>query len=162
MHPKRKIVSQLGELSRICRVHRNKGKLIVLTSGCFDLLHGGHLHYLCDAAELGFLVVGINSDRSVKKLKGDGRPVRGEADRAFTMAGFAPVRLVAVFDDDCELIAAVEPDFYVASATSRIRVWDDPDRIALLTKLGTKVLEIDSKKQDSTTDMIKRAACGRS
>ncbi len=158
MHPKKKIVLDLAALSRACRINREKGKTIVLTSGCFDLLHGGHLHYLCDAAELGFLVVGINSDRSVRKLKGDGRPVRGEEDRAFTMAGFSPVRLVAIFDDDCALIAAVRPNVYVASATSRIRVWDDAERVALLKKLGTRIMEIDSKKQDSTTDMIKRAA----
>lgn len=158
MHPTKKIVSDLAVLSRICRANQEKGRTIVLTSGCFDLLHGGHLHYLCDAAKLGFLVVGINSDQSVRKLKGDDRPIRGENDRAFTMAGFSSVKLCTVFDDDCALIAAVRPDVYVASSTSRIRIWDDAERIALLKKLNTRVMEIESQKQDSTTDMIKRAA----
>ena len=130
----------------------------MLTSGCFDLLHGGHLEYICDAAELGCLVVGINSDEFVRKIKGPTRPVRLEDDRAFTMAGFSPVDLVVIFDCDYELIETVKPDIYVASSTSHVKIWEEEKRVKLLESIGAKIVEIGSKKTDSTTDIIKRAA----
>ncbi len=157
MSPEEKILP-LGSLSEACSARRAEGKTVVLTSGCFDLLHGGHLHYICDAGELGFLVVGINSDQFVKRLKGENRPIRDQSDRAFLMAGFYPVQLVTIFDDDYELIRAVVPHIYVASVTSHVRVWEDTQRIALLEELGSQVIEIESKKQDSTTDIIRRSA----
>ena len=160
MHPREKIVASLDELSDMCRARRIAGGgSIVLMSGCFDLLHGGHLEYICDARDLGYyLVVGINSDAFVKKLKGDGRPVRNQEDRAFTMAGFSPVDLVVIFDCDYELIRAVRPNVYVASATSHVSIWDDTKRVQLLENLGARIVEIESKKEDSTTDIIRRAA----
>ena len=158
MHPKSKIVATLAALSEICQARKKAGKTIVLTSGCFDLLHGGHLEYICDAAELGNLVVGINSDAFVKRLKGKNRPVRDQEDRAFTVAGFAAVELVTVFDCDYELIMAVSPNIYVASSTSHVSVWDDKKRVTLLEDIGARVIEIESKITDSTTDIIKRSA----
>lgn len=157
MDPKRKIIADFTQLSRICRAAKEKGKKVVLTSGCFDLLHGGHLDYVCEAGMLGYLVVGINSDAFVKRIKGDNRPIRNEQDRAFTMAGFFPVKLVSIFDCDYALIEAVQPDVYVASATSHVKVWSDQKRIMLLNQLGSQVVEIGSLKKDSTTDIIKRA-----
>lgn len=158
MHPRGKIVATLSVLAQICQECKCSDENIVLTSGCFDLLHGGHLEYICDAAEMGHLVVGINSDASVRKLKGEGRPVRDQYDRAFTMAGFSPVELVAIFDCDYELIRAVRPDIYVVSSTSHVLVWDDKERVKLLEGMGAKIVEIQSKKTDSTTDIIRRSA----
>lgn len=158
MHPKSKIVASLAKLSQICKLHKESGKTIVLTSGCFDLLHGGHLEYVCDAGEMGWLVVGINSDAFVKRLKGDSRPVRDQHDRAFTMAGFSPVKLVTIFDSDYELIRAVRPNVYVASSTSHVSAWDDLERVSLLENIGARIVEIEFNKKDSTTDIIKRAA----
>lgn len=157
MHPNAKIILSLATLANICQTYKVSGEIIVLTSGCFDLLHGGHLEYICDAGGLGFLVVGINSDQFVKRLKGENRPIRKQDDRAFTMAGFYPVRLVTIFDCDYELIKAVKPDIYVASATSHVRIQDDLKRVALLEGFGTRIVEIESKKKDSTSDIIKRA-----
>lgn len=158
MHPREKIVSSLIELLPLSRLRRSVGEKIVLTSGCFDLLHGGHLEYICTAGDMGFLVVGINNDQFVKRLKGDSRPIRNENDRAFTMAGFYSVGLVAIFDDDCELIQAVRPDIYVASSTSHVRVREDLLRMGLLESLGTTIVELQSEKQDSTTEMIMRVS----
>lgn len=158
MHPRAKIIKSFAELSRICREVKGFGNTIVLTSGCFDLLHGGHLEYICDAGEMGFLVVGINSDAFVKRLKGDSRPVREQDDRAFLMAGFFPVKIVTIFECDYELIETVRPDIYVVSSTSHVKIGDDARRVGLLNSIGTKIVEIGSKKQDSTTDIIKRAS----
>jgi rfaE bifunctional protein nucleotidyltransferase chain/domain len=158
MHPMDKVIASLADLSSICQAQREAGEKVVLTSGCFDLLHGGHLEYICDAGELGYLVVGINSDAFVRRLKGDNRPIRGQDDRAFMMAGFFPVNLVSIFNCDYELIEAVRPNIYVASATSHVRVWEDTQRVALLENMGTRIVEIESKKTDSTTDIIQRAA----
>lgn len=161
INPKEKVVDSLAGLKIACRKLKNEGQKIVLTSGCFDLLHGGHLQYLYDAGRMGYLVVGINSDAFVKRLKGNGRPIRDEQDRAFVAAGFLPVRLVAIFNDDYELIKAVRPHVYVASATSHVRVWADKQRVALLRSLGTKIVELKEGKQDSTTNIIARAMSAR-
>ncbi len=162
MHPKTKIAGSLMELQERCDAVRASGRKIVLTSGCFDLLHGGHLEYLVNASELGgensCLVVGLNSDAFVKRLKGEGRPIRKEGDRVFVMAGFSMVELAAVFDDDLALISAVHPDVYVASSTSHVRIGDDAPRVELLKSIGAEVIEIGSDKTDSTTDIIKRSA----
>lgn len=157
MHPKEKIIGSLEFLSQICQEMRERDERVVLTSGCFDLLHGGHLEYLHVAAQYGTLVVGINNDQFVRKLKGPTRPVRDQDDRAFTMAGFYPVRWVAVFGCDYQLIEAVKPHVYIASATSVVQVHDDEERMKLFNKFGTMVVELGHMKQDSTTDIIRRA-----
>ena len=158
MHPSDKIVKSLAELEYVCRSLKKSGKKLVLTSGCFDLLHGGHLEYLCEAGKHGCLIIGVNSDEFVRKIKGINRPIRGQDDRAFLMAGFFSVTLVVVFDCDYDLIAAVEPDVYVASSTSHVTIWEDKRRVSLLESLNVQIIEIGSKKTDSTTDIIKRAA----
>ncbi|MEI7890571.1 MAG: adenylyltransferase/cytidyltransferase family protein [bacterium] len=160
MHPRNKVAASLDVLSKICQARKKAGKTIVLTSGCFDLLHGGHLEYLWDASELGFLVVGVNSDQFVKKIKGDSRPIRDQNDRALTLAGFSAVRMVTIFDCDYELIRAVKPDVYVASPTSHVTIWEDKMRLCVLESIGARVVEIESKRQDSTTKIIKRSIAG--
>ena len=157
MYPSDKIVD-LGTLSTICQNHRRAGGEIALTSGCFDLIHPGHIHYLCEAARRGNLVVGINSDAFVKRLKGPSRPILGEKDRAFVVASFFPVWLVVVFDDDYALIEAVRPRTYVASMTSTTRIWDDEKRVLLLAGMSAQIVEMGKGKADSTTDIIGRVA----
>lgn len=91
-------------------LHRQK---IVFTNGCFDVLHYGHVHYLAQARQLGdLLVVGLNSDASVRRLKGESRPVNPEQARAFVLAALEMVDYVCLFEEDTpyELIAAVKPD----------------------------------------------------
>ena len=94
-------------------LHRQK---IVFTNGCFDVLHYGHVHYLAQARQLGdLLVVGLNSDASVRRLKGESRPVNPEQARAFVLAALEMVDYVCLFVEDTpyELIAAVKPDVLV-------------------------------------------------
>ncbi len=100
-------------LVRKCAIWRAGGQKIVFTNGCFDLLHTGHLDYLARAASLGnVLVVGLNSDASVKRLKGETRPVNTEADRTLALAALLLVDAVCVFEEDTplQLIEAVQPD----------------------------------------------------
>jgi D-glycero-beta-D-manno-heptose 1-phosphate adenylyltransferase len=98
---------------------RAAGKRIVFTNGVFDLLHPGHVRYLQHARSLGdALVVGVNSDRSVRAIKGPERPIAPENERAEVLAALACVDAVAVFDEDTpqEIIAALQPDVLVKGA----------------------------------------------
>lgn len=91
-------------------------KKVVFTNGCFDILHRGHVHYLAEARALGdCLIVGLNSDASVKRLKGETRPVNAEKDRAFLLAALSVVDYVVLFEEDTplELIRQVVPDVLV-------------------------------------------------
>ncbi len=95
---------------------RPRAGRVVFTNGCFDLVHPGHVAYLEAARALGdVLVVGVNTDASVRRLKGEGRPLVGEEDRARVLAGLAAVDAVTLFDEDtpAELIAALRPDVLV-------------------------------------------------
>jgi len=102
------------------RLFQRQGKRIVFTNGCFDLLHVGHVSYLREAASLGdVLIVAVNSDRSVRKLKGDDRPVIGERDRAAMLAALECVDFVLIFDDETphRLLRAIRPDVLVKGGT---------------------------------------------
>ena len=94
----------------------HKGRIIVFTNGCFDILHVGHVRYLQEAAQLGdILIIGLNSDASVKRLKGSDRPINNELERAEVLCALGFVDYVAIFDEDTplELIQKVEPDILV-------------------------------------------------
>src|SRR5690606_20640707 len=112
-------VGSLERVRRACRRAQRAGKRVVFTNGCFDLLHPGHVRYLAIARSHGdLLVVGLNSDRSVRGLKGPGRPVQSEDARAEVLAALAAVDHVVIFDEPTpyELIAALEPDVLVKGA----------------------------------------------
>lgn len=113
-----KIVSLKKAIERISEWKR-EGRRVVFTNGCFDLLHPGHTRYLAEARKLGDrLVVAINSDRSVRELKGDGRPIFPEHERAEVVAALASVDLVTVFDSPTprEVIASALPQILVKGA----------------------------------------------
>lgn len=104
-----------GTLDEIAR-RRTAGERIVFTNGCFDVLHAGHAHYLADARALGdLLVVGINSDASVSRLKGPSRPIVPEHDRAELLRALRVVDYVLLFEEDTplELIKQVQPRYLV-------------------------------------------------
>jgi rfaE bifunctional protein nucleotidyltransferase chain/domain len=99
------------------------GKKIVFTNGCFDLLHLGHIDYLNRAADLGdVMVVGLNTDASVRKLKGENRPLQDEKSRLFIMASLACVAAVILFDEPTplNLIEAIQPDILVKGADYKL------------------------------------------
>jgi len=109
----------LDDLLLEVRLRRGAGETIVFTNGCFDILHAGHVRMLAESARHGdFLVVGLNSDDSVRRLKGDDRPVNGVADRAEVLGGLESVGAVCVFDENtpAKLIEAVVPDVLVKGA----------------------------------------------
>ena len=96
---------------------------IVFTNGCFDVLHYGHVRYLLDAKSLGdLLVVGLNSDGSVRRLKGESRPINGEKERAFVLAALEFVDYIVVFEEDTpeKLIETVKPDVLVKGGDYQI------------------------------------------
>lgn len=110
-----KILDLPGLIHQIRR-WRILGKTIAFTNGCFDILHQGHIASLSDAArEADYLVVGVNSDASTRRLKGDSRPVNGQDSRAIMLASLLMVDAVILFDEDTplELIKAVQPDVLV-------------------------------------------------
>ena len=106
-------------LSQLAGQLRRCGKRIVFTNGCFDILHAGHVQYLKKAKQFGdLLIVGLNSDRSTRKLKGPGRPINSEKDRAHVLGALSYVDYVAIFDEDTplELIKAIQPHVLVKGA----------------------------------------------
>jgi D-glycero-beta-D-manno-heptose 1-phosphate adenylyltransferase len=108
-----------NEIGRVAEALRRAGRKVVFTNGVFDLLHPGHVRYLQQAKELGdALIVGVNSDRSVRLNKGEGRPIHAEAERAEILGALQVVDVVVVFDEETphEVIAAVQPDVLVKGA----------------------------------------------
>jgi D-beta-D-heptose 7-phosphate kinase/D-beta-D-heptose 1-phosphate adenosyltransferase len=135
---------------------RHRGHAIGFTNGCFDLLHPGHVSLIEQArAACDRLVLGLNSDASVRRLKGEGRPVQPEAARAAVLASLAAVDLVVVFGEDtpAELIAAIRPDILVKGADYRIEEVVGAD---LVQSWGGKVVLADLQPGHSTTATIRR------
>ena len=114
MNKKNKKIISMEELKEILK--ENNNKKIVFTNGCFDILHRGHVEYLQKAKELGdLLILGLNSDLSVKRLKGENRPINNEEDRAIILSALECVDYVVIFDEDTpfELIKNLKPDILV-------------------------------------------------
>lgn len=135
---------------------RREGKRLVFTNGCFDLLHPGHVRYLNQARGLGdALIVALNSDQSVHAIKGEGRPILTERERAEVIAALEAVDYVTIFDEETprELIASLLPDILVKGGD-----WT-PEQIVGREEVeaaGGKVLSLPYVEGLSTTDIIKR------
>jgi rfaE bifunctional protein nucleotidyltransferase chain/domain len=115
---KNKIISR-SQINHVISTLKKKGQKIVFTNGCFDLLHVGHVRYLQEAASLGdCLIVGLNSDRSVRKIKGPKRPLISENQRAEVLAALACVGYIVLFAeaDPLKLIESIKPDILVKGA----------------------------------------------
>ncbi len=141
-----------GELEKL---KKNGGK-VVFTNGCFDILHVGHARYLYRARELGdFLIVAVNSDRSVKAIKGPERPVINENERSEMLAALGCVDMVVIFDEDTpyEIITELVPDVLVKGGD-----WKEEEIVGadIVKEAGGEVKRIEFVKGASTTDIIKR------
>ena len=151
-----KVILGLEELLRARASLRAQGRGLVFTNGCFDILHVGHVRYLAEARRLGdALLVAVNSDRSVRALKGPSRPVMREAERAEILAALSSVDFVTVFDDESprRLIARVLPDVLVKGGDY------GPDEIhgrEEVERAGGRVLSLPFVEGASTTDIIGR------
>ena len=155
-----KVVSLDTALERIQR-WRGAGDLIAFTNGCFDLIHPGHVSLLAQAKAAGDrLVVGLNSDASVGRLKGPGRPVQNETARGIVLASLGAVDLVILFEEDTplELIRAIRPEILVKGADYRV---DQVVGADLVQGYGGRVLLADLLSGHSTTGTISRATGGR-
>ncbi len=133
-----------------------RGKRVVFTNGCFDILHSGHVKYLSEARKLGnALIVGLNTDRSVRGLKGEGRPINNEQDRARVLAALGCIDFVTLFDEETpkELIETIAPDILVKGADYK------PEEIVgydTVTNNGGKVVTIELVEGKSTTKTIEK------
>lgn len=137
---------------------RSEGRRLVLTNGCFDLMHPGHVYFLRGAAKLGdVLWVCLNGDASVKKLKGDLRPVLGERERALvlTALGFVDAALIFTTPRLTAEIEALAPDVYAKAGDYTIETLN-PDERAALEKVGADIRFLPFLEGFSTTGLIKR------
>lgn len=145
-----------GALARIVAGLRSKNKKVVFTNGCFDILHVGHVAYLERARRLGdVLVVGLNSDSSVRAIKGKDRPINREADRATVLSALYFVNYIAIFPDTTpeRLIKAIKPDVLVKGAD-----WKTEDIVGadFVRSYGGKIARIPFVKGYSTTSVLKK------
>jgi rfaE bifunctional protein nucleotidyltransferase chain/domain len=155
MDTREKIVSREG-LHGIIEEHRQSAKKIVFANGVFDLLHVGHVRYLQAArAEGDLLVVGINSDASTRKLKGEGRPILTERARAALVAALNSVNYVVIFDepDVKQLLREFQPDVHAKGTDYTPDTVPERDMAALL---GIRVAIVGDPKDHSTRDLLAR------
>ena len=146
------------ELTRAVAAKRGAGKTVVLANGCFDLFHVGHLRYLAAAREIGdVLVVGVNSDEQARRLKGEGRPVMPEDERAELVAGLRCVDIVTIFREPTvtELILDIRPDFHAKGTDYTADSVPERDIIA---SVGGRVAIVGDPKDHSSTELISAAA----
>lgn len=155
--PERKILSRE---EAVARFGPGRSGRLVFTNGCFDLLHRGHVELLLWARRQGdALVLGLNSDRSVRRLKGPGRPLTPEADRAFLLAALPAVDAVVLFDEDTplELIRALEPDVLVKGSEYA------PDEVVgreVVQARGGRVALFPRVPGRSTSEIVRRLRTG--
>jgi rfaE bifunctional protein nucleotidyltransferase chain/domain len=151
-------IVDLEELSDRSEKLRADGKKLVATNGCFDLLHVGHVRYLQRARALGdFLIVGLNSDHSVRELKGSGRPVSTERDRAEVLAALGCVDLVTIFPEmrATQFLAAARPAIYVKGGDYSSETLNDEERAAL-KQIGAEIRIIPFEPGYSTSKLLEQ------
>src|SRR5881396_2410500 len=159
----RKILA-IADLSSVTKKLRADGRRVVATNGCFDLLHVGHVRYLQAARALGdFLVVGLNGDRSVHELKGAGRPITTQSDRAEILAALACVELVTIFPEirATKFLAAVRPTVYVKGGDYTSETLDEEER-AILKEIEAAIRLIPFEIGYSTSGLIEKICKSRS
>lgn len=142
------------ELSQF--LEKNKGKKIVFTNGCFDILHRGHVTYLAEARKLGdLLVIGLNSDASVKRLKGPERPINNENDRRFVISQLKSVDFVEIFTEDTplNLILTVKPGVLVKGGDWKIEQIVGGKEVQ---SMGGQVFSLNFVDGYSTTNLIEK------
>lgn len=152
------LVMSLEEVAALREKAAAEGKRFVLTNGCFDLLHRGHLTYLQQSANLGdVFCIAVNSDESVRELKGPDRPINNEDDRAFALASMRCVDAVFVFKGPrlAEEISRLKPDIYTKAGDYTIESLEPTEKAALLDS-GTDIRFLSFVVGRSTTSLIER------
>jgi len=150
------MIVDFNKIEKICNSLREQNKKIVFTNGCFDILHRGHIEYLTKAKEFGdVLIVGLNSDTSVKRLKGKDRPINSESDRARILDALKPVDYVVIFEEDTplRLIQMVKPDVLVKGGDYKVEEIVGSEYVM---SYGGKVEIIPFVEGKSTTKIIQK------
>lgn len=153
MNNKLKTWEEITDISRKLKEH---SKTIVFTNGCFDILHAGHVKYLAEAKELAdILILGLNSDSSVKRLKGNDRPINCEQDRAVVLSALCSVSYIVVFDEDTpyELINNIKPNILVKGGD-----WKPEDIVGhdIVSSYNGRVKSLSFIEGKSTTDIVNK------
>lgn len=146
------IEDKIKTVDEICKILKNTKQKVIFTNGCFDILHLGHVKYLDKAKKLGdFLIVGLNSDKSVARLKGQNRPINSEFSRAVVLSALCSVDFVVIFDEDTplNLIKKIKPEILVKGG-------DYNGKEVVGSDIAKEVVLIDFQKGFSTTNIIKR------
>lgn len=144
------------EASKLIEDLKKQGKQVVFTNGCFDILHVGHMTYLEEAKEFGdYLFVGVNSDESVKRLKGPTRPINSEDDRAELLAGLKAVDYTVIFIEDTpvELIGELKPSIHVKGGDYKK---EDLPETKVVESYGGRVEIVSLVEGKSTSNVVKK------
>ena len=155
MDTQKKVISREAA-SELRKKWELEDRVVVFTNGCFDILHRGHVEYLQSAKDCGdILIVGLNSDHSVQRLKGAGRPIVPQEDRAYLLAALACVDYVVIFEEDTphQLISAIQPDVLVKGGDYQ------PENIVgkdIVEARGGRVLTIPLTPNRSTTNVVQK------
>ena len=147
-------------IKAVCDDKRAEGETIVFTNGCFDVLHAGHVRYLAKARAMGdFLVLGLNSDASVRRLKGEDRPINSEEDRAEVLDALRAVDVVTIFGELTaeELVRLVRPDVYVKGGDYTPETLPEAK---IVQAYGGRVEFVPLLEGRSTTNVIERIRSG--
>ena len=148
------IIKSIEEIKEIRTHLKSLGKKVVFTNGCFDLIHSGHVDYLVKAKEMGdVLILALNTDSSIKRIKGNKRPILGQDERAFIVSNLKPVDYITFFEEDtpAEIISELIPDVLVKGADWAI------DKIVgreVVEANGGEVKTIKFVNQQSTSNVI--------
>lgn len=150
------MIVPINEIGFVCESIRKNSKKIVFTNGCFDILHYGHISYLKQAKSLGdILIVGLNSDASVRRIKGNQRPIIPEIERGEILDSIKPVDYVVIFEEDTpeNLIHIVKPDSLVKGGDYKV---EDVVGARFVQSYGGKVVILPYIQGNSTTDIIQK------
>ena len=150
------LILDRDELVAHIAAEKAKDATIVLANGCFDVLHVGHVRYLRGARDLGdLLVVGINSDAQVARLKGEGRPILAAGERAELVASLEAVDLVTIFDEPTvtELLLAIKPDIHAKGTDYTVETVPERD---VVRSYGGNIRIVGDPKKHATSEMIRR------
>ena len=144
------------EISIIIKELKTQNKKIIFTNGCFDILHSGHVQYLTEAKELGdILILGLNSDSSVNRLKGIDRPVNNERERAIVLSALCSISYIVIFEEDTpyKLINHIKPDILVKGGD-----WKSKDIVGsdIVNSYNGEVKSLSFVEGKSTTDIINK------
>lgn len=141
---------------RLVEILKSQNKKVVFTNGCFDILHVGHLRYLNEAKKQGdVLIIGVNSDASVKRLKGESRPINNQFDRAEMLSGLKAVDYTVIFEEDTpeELIATLKPSIHVKGGDYKK---EDLPETKIVESYGGEVRILSFVEGKSTTNIVKK------